>query len=242
MCFITWKAYSERDLKIITDEDQNIIDITEGRLKACRETQRQIRADAAAGNEEAKAWVENKSHSCSDTNQETTKARCEARGGTVVECDFKCGTVRKGLKWCQLLCLNPDCNAKKTLVPGKNWLQTCNATLPTQTFMCRGGCSTKHETEFGKMLKYEKSPCGYIKGDAGSDAFPLSDTDTRPKFACKFWEFCHCTRHAELGKKLYCEKVSKHPIWQESPRESWRSKLPISRVLIAIVVQLYNIL
>jgi hypothetical protein len=52
------------------------------------------------------------------------------------------------------------------MAQSENWIQTCNATLPTQTFMCSGGCSTKHETEFGKRLRCEKSVCGNIKGEA----------------------------------------------------------------------------
>ena len=100
------------DLNIMTDEDQKVINTNKARLEAGRETMRTIRANAAAGNGEAKAWVENRNLSVSDGKLEATKARREARGGTVAECDLKCrvcGTARKGLKWCQLLCLNTDC-------------------------------------------------------------------------------------------------------------------------------------
>jgi hypothetical protein len=53
MPVIIWKAYSARDLNIMTDEDQKVIDTHEAQLKAGRETQRTIPANAAAGNEEA---------------------------------------------------------------------------------------------------------------------------------------------------------------------------------------------
>jgi hypothetical protein len=111
--------------------------------------------------------------------------------------------VRKGLKWCQLSCLNPDCNANQAMAPSENWIQTCNATLLTQTFMCSGRCGTEPEAEFGKRLECKKSACGYIKGEA--------DADTRSKFACKYREFCRYTKRAEPRTKLYCNRILKHP-------------------------------
>ena len=82
--FIIWKAYSARDLNIMTDEDQKVIDTHEAQLKAGRETQRTIPANVDAGNEEAKGWVGNRNLSVSSGKLEATKARREARGGTVV--------------------------------------------------------------------------------------------------------------------------------------------------------------